>query len=172
MCLQGAKLFKTWEILSTLCLRNRATPQTNASRIQMWHLSMTKHSSKQADISSQALALKRIFNCVAASRILLKAKLDQHLSAFWIRSPITRFLLSAVNKSLQDKTLVFCSLQHSLWPEQQPTICAIGSQKRESSKADSVDTKMSHGVYAVSPDCSQQLRKSYSCLFLCTMLDF
>lgn len=64
--------------------------------------------------SSQALTLKRIFNCIAASRILLEAKLDQHLSAFWIRSPIARSLLSAVNKSLQDTTPAFCSAQHGV----------------------------------------------------------
>lgn len=64
--------------------------------------------------SSQTLTLKRIFDCVAASRILLEAKLDQHLSGFWIRSPITRSLLSAVNKSLQDKMPAFCSTQHGV----------------------------------------------------------
>lgn len=44
---------------------------------------------------------------------------------------------------------------HNLWGEES----ALGPQKWESSKADSADTKMSYGVYAVSPDCSRQLRK-------------
>lgn len=64
MDLQGAKPFRTWEILSTLCLRSRATAQGSASRIQMWRWSVTKHSSQQSDTELTSINTEKGFSLV------------------------------------------------------------------------------------------------------------
>lgn len=65
---------------------------------------------------------------VAVSRILLRAELHQYRSSFLTWSLVTRSLLSAFNKSLQDKTLriwLLLSTAWGLWLEQQSTIRGV-----------------------------------------------
>lgn len=121
MHLQEAKPFKTWEILPTLCLRSRATAQSSASRTQMWRWSVTKHSSQQSDINLTSINTEKRFSLVlqpAGFFFCWRQSQANTCLLFWVRSPIRRSLLSAVNKSLQDKAPASCS-------RQQPTICGV-----------------------------------------------
>lgn len=162
---------KTWEILSTPCLRNRATPQTSASRIQMWDWSMTKHSSKQSDIKLTNINTEKDFQLHCSQQDFAGGKARPTPVCFLNQIPelqglcsvqsINLFRTRHLHSAQRNMGSLARAAVHNLWGEES----ALGPQKWESSKADSADTKMSYGVYAVSPDCSRQLRKSYSCLF-------
>lgn len=164
--LQGAKPFKTCEVLSTLCVRNRATAQINASRIQVWRWSVTKHSSKQSD-----LELTRINTGKGFSLVLQPAGFF-----CWRQSQTNTCLLLESDP----KSLGLCSVElmnlfrtRHLHPAQGSTGSVASPQsvgwkkcnwlpkKWESIKAGSADTKESMLFHQIAHSSSENLTPAF-----------